>query len=315
MVKLHVRTPKTILEVGKLHIFPSRRDLIFVGDEFDEADFSVAHQEHPDEVSIDASTSLEDVQGRSNFSRKGQTSGPQTAPDRNVPQMKPPAAQRQLMTPGSAPKPQTPRVTDSDPMTLMKTVESKIGLIPGHRKGEALFTQQPGRKVNNWQPVPTLQASQNASLDNAGAPRSPPGSPHMRGNSERTHPLPHNAPNTMSLVSAEYEPPVGFFTARAAESVQNISGVSLKAPAFNPHLESPSIRKTAGVDHTKTLPIGKDIVAVSPVTMPPRSDFVNPQADKVRRVGMPVGMASPLRNRTSYKPPQIKRPVEMNVAQ
>ena len=315
MVKPRVRTPKTILEVGKLHFFTSRRDLIFVGDEFDEADFSVAHQEHPDEVSLDASTSLEDVQGRSNFSRKGQTSEPQTAPDRNVPQTKHPAAKKQLMNPESATKPQTPTATDSDPMTLMKTVESKIGLIPSHRKGETIFTQQPGRKANTWQPVPTLHASQNASLDIAGAPRSPPGSPHMRGNSERTDPLPHNAPTTLSLVGAEYEPPVGFFTARAAESVQNISGVSLKAPAFNPHLESPSIRKTAGVDHTKTLPVGKDIVAVSPVTMPPRSDFVNPQADKVRRVGMPVGMASPLRNRTSYKPPQIKRPVEMNVAQ
>lgn len=213
--------------------------------------------------------------------------------------MKPPAAQGQFITPGNAPKP------------LMKIAESKIGLIPGNGKGEVPFTQQPGRKVNTWQPVPTLQASQNAS----GAQRSPPGSPHMRRNSERTDPLPHNAPTAMSLVSAEFEPPVGFFAARAAESVQNISGVSLKAPAFNPHLESPSIRKTAGVDHTKTLPVGKDIVAVSPVTMSPRSDFFNPQADKVRRVGMPVGMASPLRNRTSYKPPQIKRPVEMNVAQ
>ena len=43
----------------------------------------------------------------------------------------------------------------------------------------------------------------------------------------------------------------------------------------------------------------------------PRANFVNPQADKMRRVGMP-GMASPLQNRGSYKPPQMKRPVDGN---
>lgn len=316
MVKLRLRTPKTTLGVGKLFVFPTGQDLIFAGDEFDEADFSVAHQEHPDEVSLDGGTSLEDLQGQSTFSRKGQIPGPQTAPDRNVQQMRPPAAQRQYMTPGRAPKLQTPsRVTDSGPVTLTKSVEPKIGLIQGQRKSESHSTQQPGRKTNDWQPVPALQAPYNASGDSAEVPRSTPGSPHSRGNSERADAVPRNTPPVVPLGSAEYEPPIGFFTARAAESIQNISGLPLKAPAFNPHLESPSIRKTAGVDHTKTQPVGKDIVVVSPGVIPPWSNFVNPQTDKARRVGMPVGMASPLQNRNSYKPPQIKRPVEMNVAQ
>ncbi len=48
---------------------------------------------------------------------------------------------------------------------------------------------------------------------------------------------------------------------------------------------------------------------------PFRTNFVNPQADKTRRVGMPVGAASPLQNRGSYKPPQMKRTVEGNLAQ
>lgn len=287
-----------------------------LGDDFDEADFSVAPQEHPDEVSVVASTSLEDFQGQSNFTRKGQIPGRQTEPDRNIPRMRPPHAQRQYMTPRNAPKPQNPsRVTDSDTVILTKSVEPRTGLAPGQRKADALSIQQPERKTNNLQSVPALQVSQNASLDIAGALRSASGSPRMQGNAERTDAVPHNTPPTMSLGSAEYEPPIGFFPARVAEKVQSCSGLLLKAPAFNPHLESPSIRKTAGVDHTKTLPVGKDTVSASPVAMSLRSNFVNPQADMVRRVGMPIGTASPLQNRNSYKPPQIKRPVEMHMAQ
>lgn len=316
MVKLRLKTPKTILGVGKLHFFSTGRDLIFAGDEFDEADFSVAHQEHPDEVSLDAYNALEGVQGQSSFNSKGQIPGPQTAPDRNVPQMRAPATQRQYMTTGSSLKPQiSSKVTDSDTVMVTKSVEPRAGFIQGQQKAEALSIQQPGRKASDWQPVPALPVSHNASIDIAEASRSAPGSPRIRGNSQRAEAIPHNTPPTMSLGSAEYELPIGFFAARAAESVQNITGLPLKAAAFNPHLESPSIRKTAGVDHTKTLPVGKDTFAASPVTMPPRSNFVNPQADKARRVGMPVGAASPLQNRNSYKPPQIKRPVEMNMAQ
>lgn len=36
------------------------------------------------------------------------------------------------------------------------------------------------------------------------------------------------------------------------------------------------------------------------------TNFVNPQADQNRRIGMPpAGMASPLQNRNSYKPPTM----------
>lgn len=112
---------------------------------------------------------------------------------------------------------------------------------------------------------------------------------------------------------------MGFYTARVAETVQNAAGVPMQVPSFNPHLESPSIRKTAGIDHSKTKPVGKDIVGAppSPAVMSPasRPNFVNPQADKTRRVGMPVGAASPLSNRSLHKPLQIKRVVEGNSLQ
>ena len=117
----------------------------------------------------------------------------------------------------------------------------------------------------------------------------------------------------------EHEPPVGFFTARAAQTLQHTTGLPVNALAFNPHQDSPSIRKTAGVDHTKSKPVGRDAIPVPGAlgnTIPPlRANFVNPQADQTRRIGMPGGAASPLANRTSYKAPgMMKRPAENSPA-
>lgn len=45
---------------------------------------------------------------------------------------------------------------------------------------------------------------------------------------------------------------------------------------------------------------------------PIRTNFVNPQADLNRRIGMPGGgVPSPLANRSAYKPPgPMKRPID-----
>ena len=132
---------------------------------------------------------------------------------------------------------------------------------------------------------------------------------------------PSNTPPSKPSGSAEIDPPVGFFTARAAECLQNASGLPPNVPLFNPHAESPSIRKTAGVDHTKTKPVVRDSIAAPAATsvnqsLPPaRMNFVNPQTDQTRRIGMP-GTGSPMQNRNSYKPPQMmKRPADAQPAQ
>ena len=136
---------------------------------------------------------------------------------------------------------------------------------------------------------------------------------------------PQSLPTTLDSSNLQgHEPPVGFFTARAATSLQAGPNPSIKAPLFNPHLESPSIRKTVGVDHSRTKPVNRDLTeaaAAAPSPLPPPSAattagglpqgnmMVNPQTDRARRVGMPTGSGSPLQNRSSYKPPQMmKRP-------
>jgi DNA repair and recombination protein RAD52 len=106
--------------------------------------------------------------------------------------------------------------------------------------------------------------------------------------------------------------PVGFITARAADKVEGPTVPSANIPPFNPHAESPSIRKTNGISHNRSAPISRQIIGapVPPVNgqngtipTPNRSNFINPQADTNRRIGMPGGAQSPLTNRAAYKPP------------
>lgn len=58
------------------------------------------------------------------------------------------------------------------------------------------------------------------------------------------------------------EPPTGFFSAGVAMMLQesNASVLPADAPTFNPHAESPSIRKTSGVDHSRSKPVNKQIL-------------------------------------------------------
>ncbi|KAL5344911.1 DNA repair protein rad52 [Pseudogymnoascus australis] len=111
--------------------------------------------------------------------------------------------------------------------------------------------------------------------------------------------------------------PIGFFSAKAALSADgqppDAAIVLPKTAVFNPHSESPSIRKTPGIDHTKTIPVNRNfkqapappaaVGAAAPVQRG-NINVVNPQLDATRRVGAP-GSPSPLGNRGSYKPPTM----------
>lgn len=99
-----------------------------------------------------------------------------------------------------------------------------------------------------------------------------------------------------------------FFSARAVDMLRdNPQPGPSAAPQFDPHTESPSIRKTAGVDHTKSVPISKPMIAgASPATNHSR-DFINPSSDMHRKIGAPggSGVGSPLnrgQSTSSYRP-------------
>lgn len=105
-------------------------------------------------------------------------------------------------------------------------------------------------------------------------------------------------------------PSTGFYSARAVDLLRENKSVPSGAPQFDPHAESPSIRKTAGVDHSKSIPIARPMLSgTSPA--PPNNnsntrDFVNPATDMQRRVGAPGGgISSPVSRGpsvSSYRP-------------
>lgn len=161
---------------------------------------------------------------------------------------------------------------------------------------------------------------------------------------------PHNAQANGQSGTAGGETS-GFFSARAVNVLSSqkpdAEPTLPQAPqvgqVFNPHAESPSIRKTPGIDHTTSKPLARTGQHVAPTktaetgsnaasspqvsanAMPPRGpspvgpaargNVLNPSLDHARRIGAPGGPGSPLSNRGQYRPPTIKRPLDAaNVA-
>lgn len=249
----------------------------FGSDDFDEVDFSVPCADHPDEITLDTATSSAHCRRRNSLPIKNLPTGNISNRSRSSP--------KRLHHTVSEHFPKTPQT-------------GRGSADPGIAQRDAAPNQHP-----QMPPIPQHQQTglppPKDSLQQAGSRRSPSGS--LLEDESKTH----------SSYSSTHEPPVGFFTARAAESLQSGSVTAVKAPAFDPHLESPSIRKTAGIDHTKTKPVNRENVVPPAVPAPPRGNFVHPTTDKARRVGMPAFSGpSPVQNRGSYKPPQMKRPAD-----
>ncbi|TQV93961.1 RAD52 DNA repair protein RADC [Cordyceps javanica] len=140
------------------------------------------------------------------------------------------------------------------------------------------------------------------------------------------------------------EPAAAFFSARAVtvDANQSSSIPPNKQQLFNPKAESPSIRKTPGIDHSSSKPLTRSGQHVPPPSqtgsssaatpsrlsaaggphgglgtsattaaggLASKGHVVHPGLDHARRIGAPGGPASPLANRNSYKPPTMKRPL------
>ncbi|MCJ1279972.1 DNA repair protein rad52 [Puttea exsequens] len=273
----------------------------FGSDNFDEVDLSAPQGEDPDGVTLNAVIGSDHFRRRNSLPNKSHSASNRTSNLSNHQRPKSPLARNHAT--GPIPGPQTPMARNF----------SNMG--PPVEADESSRIQAPIPKI----------IQQNALTSNGpqlpphpGVPQAPqlPNAPQNMHSNE--------TPSAESSSISDHEPPVGFFTARAAESLQSGPTSAIRAPIFNPHLESPSIRKTAGIDHSKTKPVGREIVGAPSAPQPAApgpamnriigngngaGSFVNPQADRARRVGMP-GMVSPAANRGSYKPPQMKRAVD-----
>ncbi|KAI6352584.1 DNA repair and recombination protein rhm52 [Pyricularia grisea] len=296
--------------------------------EFDEADFCVVDADsHPDEVVLPENSHTSGSSGNNAASTTnrglGAPSGNQSNQQRPV---QPPSRINSTNGPTGRPQPQTPnhQIKRSGPQnSYMNNQQNNHGIRP------------PPQISNQGRPPPPPQNNNNTSSSTGQQQR-----PLGNGQQQNTPPQPNNGPPNAPN-GAE---PVAFFSARAVARVPDDApiapppGTATPAVLFNPKAESPSIRKTPGIDHSSSRPVsrtGQHVPGkaaqdnggpvndnpsnntgngVQPQQQKPqpsqqRGSILNPQFDQSRRIGAPGGAASPLSNRNQYRPPtMMKRP-------
>ncbi|KAI9642789.1 DNA repair protein rad52 [Ciborinia camelliae] len=305
-------------------------DDTLIGDDefgdFDDADFNVDDPNaHPDEVALPAPRTASHHFNNARNSSINAPSTNATASDQNRPSghpaplvnrgplvqpNRPPEAGGQNITRNNHPPP-APRTPNAGPARA----SSAAG--PNPRAPQDLV--QPNRPANLVTTVPGRVLNQ----PNRPQPQPASGPPSPSRNNDITDEMP--------------PPGAGFFSARAASllaqdhAASEVPPVNLNLPAFNPNLESPSIRRTPGVDQKSSKPLSRDLkpipasqsqapAAVTAQAQPASRPVLatnrnmhlgNPQLDATRRIGAPsspspMGMG----NRNSYKPPtMMKRPM------
>ncbi|KFY38455.1 hypothetical protein V494_04351 [Pseudogymnoascus sp. VKM F-4513 (FW-928)] len=297
---------------------------------FDETDFTAAYDpdSHPDEIALpDAPQPVPrqsnpgrpvngpgPVAGQHNSAAPNQTRQPQARPQQMQAPSRP-QSQNNAQMPGARPpqpRPQHP----SQPQTPNGLSRSNSGAGRG-------ISQPP-----NGNPTGIPQAAipgHGRVLNQPNRQRTPPPPPNGSASPSFSRPQNPDADTANQTFQPPPDgiPPVGFFSAKAAlptdGQATDVAAVLPKPAVFNPHSQSPSIRKTPGIDHTKTIPVNRNFKQAPPppaaaaAAAGPRGNInvVNPQLDATRRVGAP-GSPSPLGNRGSYKPPTMvgKRPGE-----
>ncbi|OKL58948.1 DNA repair and recombination protein radC [Talaromyces atroroseus] len=273
----------------------------FGSDVFDEADFVATTAGNPDEVSLDVDT-------------------PQQLQRPQAKQPLPPLQQRQQGY-QARPAPSGAIVTPSKPERSWATGPAAAGHAAHHQNAAHFSTAQPGAPAGNPQSMvqgnstgdnklsQEFQRPNNSisiKIENTTTASNPPGTNLVPMNNEQN--ISRNGPNDAS---------VGFYSARAVEMLRENPRGSPMAPKFDPHAESPSIRKTAGIDHTKSLAVSKPMLfGASQSPVPATRNFINPSMEVHRRIGAPGGnggIASPMNKgftTSSYRP--LTRPVVDN---
>ncbi|USW58305.1 Putative DNA repair protein Rad52/59/22 [Septoria linicola] len=281
--------------------------------EFDETDFS-----HPDEVRLDDSEvgngPPAHVQRAMNGQQRRGMSRTHSMPPMRPPNIQPPAPVTNMQAP------QKPQAVQRPPQNAAQPANR---MMPPHTPG------------NHQRPPPAQMAQANT---------------HQNGDGVRSNPSSGNtaaSPSAQAQQRAQSglqseEPsmpppgaPMGFVSGRAAAKPNSNT-------AFNPHAESPSIRRTQGVNPGVSAPIRREMVGGQPAAPAAgqqpaaatggfrpaalgagnamngaarsnATNYINPAADMSRKIGMPQG-AGGFRNGTGYKPPSaVKRPAMTDV--
>ncbi|KAH8685493.1 hypothetical protein BGZ60DRAFT_93116 [Tricladium varicosporioides] len=313
--------------------------------DFDDVDFSVVDPDsHPDEVVLPAppvashnSRGVRSTNSNSNGghpNRNGNSGNNGDPLNQNRPPIKtrqqsmagPPARQQNVVPPNNNIPNPNPNQQPQTPNTGFTRSDSAAG----QNIRPPSDTTNQFRPNNGLQGKPPAVAGRILNQPSRGGLASAPNSPAR------------HQPNRPPLDLTDNEPPIGlppqgagFFSARAATMLPpppTTDGQPLppdapipvhnNLPVFNPHAESPSIRKTPGIDHKSSKPTtreGKHVPASQSATVTApiagaggvnRGNILNPQLDGTRRIGVPGSPMSPMANRNQYRPPTIKRPLD-----
>lgn len=247
--------------------------------DFAEFDFDKVDTDHPDEVILPAEAPI---------TRLGQTNG---LSDRMGPPTKP-----DLTTPSKPPN--NGNIAARPPVGRPPNAASAaMGVVPQPLPGQ----RPPLPQTSSTKPSPLPEARANAESSSRSS------SPSLTSQ--------HFPPQTAGQVASggTVPRPVGFYSARAAECLDannNVIAADPSAvPKFDPHAESPSIRKTSGVNHQRSVPLKRDLSAD---TTPHHTNIINPAFDQPRKVGAP-GSAGQFQmprgpGTSAYRPPTRRGP-------
>jgi DNA repair and recombination protein RAD52 len=277
----------------------------FGGNDLDDTDFS-----HPDEVRLDDSRAMESpaqMQAQNNAQRNS-VPQMQSMPNVRAPNIQQPQPPQGLQGPQKPPGVQRPKAS---------VVQAQSGrMLPPKTPG----AQRPSAAANGPNGFDGAGSRSNSSSAEEGAQQQSNNGASNGKPEEYQPPVPAEPPAGV---------PVGFVTGRSASFLnQAAEGKLTNMPAaFNPHAESPSIRRTQGVNPGKSAPIMRESLGSALANAsngpqqqnpsqgngPNRTSFINPSIDPTRRVGMPGGGGPP--NRGAYKPPSaVKRPALTDVS-
>lgn len=288
----------------------------FGGSLFDDTDFT-----NPDEVRLDDGVGNNVGSPAQRLVSGHQMNGQRQSLPRttSMPQMRPPSVQPSAI---------------AQPPSRLQPLQR-----PPANAGQPASRMLPPQTPGNQHRVPPvgnghlLENSENSTSNSSSASEASnnqdPLGAGMKGDQadDRGPPLPRDVPQGV---------PEGFVTGRIADLLNKPSDVRPPAAAlaFNPHAESPSIRRTQGVNPGKSAPVSRLQIggansngptqhAVSSVNLahgsnnvlrPQGADFVNPAADLNRKIGMPPSMTGRGSNGSAYRPPTAaKRPAMADV--
>ncbi|KAI1490269.1 hypothetical protein F5X96DRAFT_637267 [Biscogniauxia mediterranea] len=295
--------------------------------DFDMVDFGVTEDGHPDEVVLPAS---HDQGTNSNSTHSNDRSQPVPVGSRSSTNS---AAPRPMQPPVSRPTAQPPR----PPQTPNQPAQRPGPQFQGRPNPQQ---QQP--------PRPPSHASNTAQQAAAAA---------ATANRSNTPPINAAAANPPNGGSGAPSEPVAFFSARSVKDIPEDAPPGTAsinpqaAKIFDPHADSPSIRKTPGIDHRTSKPVGRNGQHVPPITagggagnnnkggdgppqpqpplaqprlLPPHNNAAaaasGPGRPPAAAMNPALGHArqigapagSPLGNRGQYRPLTMKRPAPSN---